>query len=138
MLSILGYNSANQSSPASNAANPSSTKLSPFAQMLTELQQVEQANPAQYAKVTQQISTNLAAASSTAQIRGNTSLATQLTTLSKDFATASQTGQMPNVNDLASALQNPSATAVSNAPTAPHTNPLQIIGSAIGKVASII
>jgi len=58
---------------------------------------MEQANPSQYAKVSQQISTNLSAAASTAQTRGKTGLATQLSTLSKDFSTASQTGQLPNV-----------------------------------------
>ncbi len=146
MLSILGYTSTNQNSQSNSAANSSSlaansssNHLSPFAQMLAELQQVEQANPAQYAKMTQQISTNLLAASSTAQIRGNTSLATQLTTLSKDFATASQSGQMPNVNDLSNAMQTSAASApAGNAPTAAHMNPLQIIGSVIGKVVGVI
>lgn len=144
MLSILGYNSANQSGNASalsigNASSGSSKQLSPFAQMLTELQQVEQSNPANYAKMTQQISTNLAAASSTAKIRGNSALASQLTSLSKDFASASQSGQMPNVTDLAGAIQMPasSITPSSTSPTAAQMNPLQIIGTVIGKVAGL-
>jgi hypothetical protein len=114
-------------------------QLSPFAQILAQMQQVEQANPAEYSKMTQQISTNLLAASSSAQIRGNSTLAGQLTALSKDFATASQTGQIPNVNDLASAMQTTGATVpASSSPTAPHMNPLQIIGNVIGKVSGII
>jgi hypothetical protein len=65
---------------------------------------MEQANPTQYAQVTSQISTNLQTAAQTAQTQGNTTLATQLTTLSKDFSTASQSGQLPNVQDLAQAM----------------------------------
>lgn len=145
MLSILGYNTAGQAGNASAltmggpASGASPKQLSPFAQILTELQQLEQSNPASYAKTTQQISTNLAAASSTAQIRGNSSLATQLRTLSKDFGAASQTGQMPNVTDLASSLQMPANTITppSGSPTAPQMNPLQIIGTVIGKVAGL-
>jgi hypothetical protein len=143
MLSILGYNSTGQSSQAgvgaSLAASKNGGQLSPFAQILAQMQQVEQANPAQYSKMTQQISTNLLAASSSAQIRGNSTLAGQLTALSKDFAAASQTGQIPNVNDLASAMQTTGATVpASSVPTAPHMNPLQIIGNVIGKVSGII
>jgi hypothetical protein len=111
MLNILGYGSANQSTQSKTTSNlslgggTSGGQLSPFAQMLSELQQLEQGNPKQYAKVSQQISTNLSAAASSAQTQGNSSLASQLTTLSKDFATASQTGQLPNMGDLAKAIQ---------------------------------
>jgi len=110
MLSILGYSSTAQSSSTGSlsmgtSTGSTSTTLSPFAQMMTELQQMEQANPAQYSQVSQQISTNLAAASSTALARGNTKLATSLSTLSKDFASASQSGQLPNITDLMSTMQ---------------------------------
>ncbi len=110
MLSILGYSSTGQSSSSSNLSIGSSNSssagtLSPFAQMLTELQQMEQANPAQYAQVSSQISTNLAAASSQAQVRGNTKLATSLSTLSKDFSSAAQSGQLPSVTDLMNTMQ---------------------------------
>ncbi len=130
-LNILGLNSANRS--------PQQQPLAPFAQILTELQQIEQANPAKYAKTTQQISTNLAAASSTAQIRGNTALAAQLTNLSKDFAAASQTGQMPNITGLAATLQSPASTMTppSASPTGPQMTPLQLIGAVIGRAAGL-
>jgi len=109
MLSILGYSSTGQTSTGNlsigSSAGSTSTTVSPFAQMLTELQQMEQANPSQYAQVSQQISTNLAAASSSALTRGNTKLATSLSTLSKDFASASQSGQLPSITDLMSTMQ---------------------------------
>jgi hypothetical protein len=72
--------------------------------VLSGLQQLEQANPTQYAQVTSQISTNLQSAAQAAQTQGNTTLATKLSTLSKDFSTASQSGQLPNVQDLAEAM----------------------------------
>ncbi len=108
MLNILGYSSNAQTGTSSGnlSIGPStSSTLSPFAQMLTQLQQMEQSNPGQYTQVSQQISTNLAAAASTAQGRGNAKLATQLTTLSKDFSSAAQSGQLPNVADLEKAMQ---------------------------------
>jgi hypothetical protein len=79
-------------------------QLSPFAQVLSSLQQLQQSNPTQYQSVTQQISNNLHTAAQSATASGNTSLATELTQLSTDFKNASTTGQLPNVQDLAQAI----------------------------------
>jgi hypothetical protein len=79
------------------------SQLSPFAQVLSTLQQLQQSNPAQYQQVTQQIATNLQNAAQKAQSEGNTTAANQLSQLAKDFTTASQNGQLPNVKDLAQA-----------------------------------
>jgi hypothetical protein len=81
-----------------------SGQLSGFAQLVSTLQQLQQANPAEYKQVTQQIATNLNSAAQTAQSEGNTAAATQLNQLSTDFTTASQSGQMPNFQDLAQAM----------------------------------
>jgi hypothetical protein len=79
------------------------SQLSPLGQLLSTLQQLEQQNPTQYQQVTAQIATNLQAAATTAQSNGNSSQAVQLTQLASDFQTASQTGQLPNIQDLAQA-----------------------------------
>jgi len=71
---------------------------------LSTLQQLQQSNPTDYQNVTQQIATNLQTAAQTAQSNGNTSQATQLTQLAKDFTTASTSGQLPNIQDLAQAI----------------------------------
>ena len=78
--------------------------LSPFAQVMSKLQQLQQSNPAQYQQVTQGIAANLQTAAQTAQSDGNTSAASQLNQLATDFKTASTSGQMPNVQDLAQAM----------------------------------
>ena len=80
------------------------TRLSPFAQMMSELQQLQQSNPSQYQQVTQQIATNLSSAAQTAQANGNTSAANQLNQLATDFTNASKSGQLPSSQDLAQAL----------------------------------
>jgi hypothetical protein len=94
----------------SNAGNTTQTaavqqsdgsQLSPLAQVLSTLQQLQQSNPSQYQQVTQQIAANLRKAAQTAQSEGNTTVAVQLNQLAKDFTTASQSGQLPNVQDLA-------------------------------------
>jgi hypothetical protein len=147
MLNILGYGSAGQASGLSNnglssgltMGGANSGTLSPFAQMLSQLQKLEQSSPTQYAQVSQQISTNLSAAASTAQTRGNSKLATQLNTLSKDFSTASQTGQLPNVTDLESVMHSVGQTAAASASSAisgagSHSKAINIIGQVLGMV----
>jgi hypothetical protein len=106
MLSGAGNNSS--ASPAAAAAKittPQDTSLiSPFAQILGSLQQLQQSNPSQYSQVTAQIANNLQTGASTATSNGNTALAGQLTQVAQDFRSASQSGQLPNVPDLAQAI----------------------------------
>jgi hypothetical protein len=99
----------NADSPASvNAASltlqPDTSRLSPFAQLMSRLQQLQQSDPAKYQQVTGQIATNLETASQTALANGNTTAAARLDQLSKDFTSASKSGQLPNVQDLAQAV----------------------------------
>src|SRR5579864_2979610 len=72
--------------------------------MLNQLQQLQQSDPAKYQQVTQQIATNLQNAAQTAQTDGNSTAATQLGKLASDFNSASQSGQLPNIQDLAQAI----------------------------------
>lgn len=107
--SALGNsNSVNNSNSTSSNSWLSSTQdnnaLSPFAQMLSSLQQLQQSNPTEYQTVTQQIATNLQSAAQTAQSDGNTNAANQLNQLATDFSSASSSGQLPNVQDLAQAV----------------------------------
>ena len=92
------------SSALSSGLQPDNTQLSPYAQITTELQQLQQSDPAKYQQVTQQIATNLQSAAQTAQASGNTTAATQLNQLATDFTNASQSGQLPNIQDLAQAV----------------------------------
>ena len=79
-------------------------QLSPFAQMMSMLQQLQQSDPTKYQQVTQQIATNLQNAAQTAQTDGNSTAAAQLGKLASDFNSASQSGQLPNIQDLAQAI----------------------------------
>jgi hypothetical protein len=88
----------------SAAQQPDNGQLSPFAQLMSTLQQLQQANPTEYKQVTQQIATNLQSAAQTATTDGNTAAATQLNQLATDFKNASQSGQLPNIQDLAQAI----------------------------------
>ena len=83
---------------------PDNSQLSPFAQLMSTLQQLQQSDPAKYQQVTQQIATNLQSAAATAQKDGNTAAAAQLNQLATDFTSASTSGQLPNVQDLAQAI----------------------------------
>jgi hypothetical protein len=96
--------SSSSSASASSATAPSeSSQLSPFAQLMSTLQQLQQSNPAEYKQVTQQIATNLQTAAQTATTDGNSTQA-QLSQLATDFTNASQSGQLPNMQDLAQAI----------------------------------
>jgi hypothetical protein len=79
-------------------------QLSPFTQVMSTLQQLQQTNPTEYQQVTQQIASNLQSAAQTAQSDGNTPAANQLNQLATDFTSASQSGQLPNAQDLAKAI----------------------------------
>jgi hypothetical protein len=79
-------------------------QLSPFAQLLSTLQQLQQTDPAKYQQVTQQIAANLESAAQTAQADGNSTAATHLNQLATDFTTASTSGQLPNIQDLGQAM----------------------------------
>ena len=96
--------SSNSVSSSSLQSQSDSGQLSPFAQLLSTLQQLQQSNPTEYTQVTQQIATNLQSAASTATADGNTSAASLLNTLATDFTNASTSGQLPNVSDLAQAI----------------------------------
>lgn len=81
-----------------------SGQLSPLAQLMSTLQQLQQSDPSKYKQVTQEIATNLQSAAKSATSEGNTTAASQLNQLANDFTTASQSGQLPNIQDLAQAV----------------------------------
>ncbi len=110
----LGMPQVSQSQSNNSASNASLTSistsptdlghLSSFGQLAGTLQQLQQSNPAKYQQVTQQIATNLQAAAQSAQASGDTATATKLNQLASDFNTASTSGQLPNLQDLAQAV----------------------------------
>jgi hypothetical protein len=97
-------NSLNSIGTSSGVLAADNQQLSPFAQMVSTLQQLEQSDPTKYQQVAQQIATNLQNAAQTAQTGGNSTAAAQLGKLAGDFNSASQSGQLPNVQDLAQAI----------------------------------
>jgi hypothetical protein len=84
-----GLQSASKSAKSVNGQSSDSSQLSPFAELLSTLQQLQQTNPTEYQQMTKQIATGLQTAAATATKNGNTTEATQLTTLAKNFTTAS-------------------------------------------------
>jgi len=97
-------NSQSSTGTSSVTAQSENGQLSPFAQVMSTLQQLQESNPTEYQQVTQQIATNLKSAAQTAQANGNTTQANQLNQLAADFTSASKSGQLPNVQDLAQAM----------------------------------
>ena len=95
---------ANKANASPFAQQPDNGRLSPFAQLISTLQQLQQSDPAKYQQVTQQIATNLQSAAQTAQSDGNATAANQLNQLATDFTNASTSGQLPNLQDLAQAI----------------------------------
>jgi hypothetical protein len=89
---------------SSVSMQPDNSRLSPFAQLMSTLQQLQQTDPTRYKEVTGQIATNLQSAAQTAQSDGNTTAATQLNQLAGDFTNASKSGGLPNIQDLAKAV----------------------------------
>lgn len=103
IFSSAANSPANTVSSSSSLAVTDNNQLSPFAQIASTLQQLQQSNPSQYSQVTKQIAANLQTAAQTAQSEGNTTQANQLNQLASDFTSASTSGQLPNLQDLANA-----------------------------------
>jgi hypothetical protein len=97
-------NGSSSVSQSSLSQPQDANQLSPFAQILSTLQQLQQSNPTEYQQVTSQIATNLQSAAKTATTDGDTSQANELNQLATDFQSASQNNTLPNVQDLAQAL----------------------------------
>jgi hypothetical protein len=97
-------NNPNSGAVSSAAPQSDNGQLSPFAQLMSTLQQLQQSDPAKYQQITQQIATNLQSAAQTAQTEGNSAAANQLNQLATDFTNASKSGQLPNIQDLAQAV----------------------------------
>lgn len=102
-LQTAGLN-LNGASSTSGTAQADGRQLSPFAKLMSTLQQLQQSDPSKYQQVTAQIATNLQSAAQTAQASGNTAAASQLSHLAADFSNASQNNQLPNMQDLAQAI----------------------------------
>jgi hypothetical protein len=71
---------------------------------MSTLQQLQQSNPTEYKQVTAQIASSLQSAAQAANSQGNSTAANQLNQLATDFTNASQSGQLPNIQDLAQAV----------------------------------
>ena len=100
----LSTGSTSAMSSILSVQQPDTQQLSPLAQMMRQLQQLQQSDPAKYQQVTAQIAKNLRSAATTASANRNTAAATQLSQLANDFTQASQTGQLPNIQDVAQAV----------------------------------
>ena len=88
--------------PAVTAA--SSSSISPTANFLSQLDQVQQQSPAQYSNVATSIATQLQADAAAALKNGNTAQASTLTQLATEFQSSAQTGQVPSAQVLQKAL----------------------------------
>jgi len=112
-LSSSYLNAFLSANPTSNTGSAASAQLeppsdggqmSPFAKLMSTLQQLQQSDPAKYKEVTAQIATKLQEAAKSALDNGDTKASDQLNQLAKDFSDASASGQLPNVTDLAHAV----------------------------------
>jgi hypothetical protein len=99
-----GATASSSSTPTASSTPAATTQLSPVGFLLNQLQQVQQNNPAKFAKVTAAISTKLQKAATQVQANGDAALANKLSALAQTFQTASQTGQMPSLSSLQAAV----------------------------------
>jgi HSP90 family molecular chaperone len=104
LQSVLSSSLLSRNFTATATQKADSGQLSSFARVANALQQLQQSNPSKYRQVAQQIAANLQSGAQAAQSQGNATAATQLNQLTTDFTTASQTGQLPNLQDLAQAV----------------------------------
>jgi hypothetical protein len=92
--SAASSTSASSSNTTTAGSAATSNATSPFAQVLSSLQQ---SDPAEFQAVTQQITGYLNTGAQTATANGYTTLASQLSQLSTDFTNISANGQLPGL-----------------------------------------
>src|SRR5579863_7759067 len=102
---LLPFNSTAKT--ANNANSASSVQqqadvlgLSPAAQFLNQLQQLQTQSPQQFQAVISQVTGQLQQAGTTASNDGDTAQASQLTTLAKSFQSAASGGPLPTAQQL--------------------------------------
>jgi hypothetical protein len=92
-------------SPASSTAQPAGTaSISPLAQFLSKLQQIQQQSPSQYKSVASNIASRLQKAAQKVQSSGDTAQAGQLGQLATLFQNSAQSGQVPTAQALEQAF----------------------------------
>ena len=97
LLSAINNNvSAGTSSTTSTTTTNDSSQISPFAQLMTTLQNLQQSNPTQFKQVTATLASDLQAAATNAQNNGNSAEANALNQLASSFQQSSQNGQLPS------------------------------------------
>ena len=98
----------------SAATPPDSAQISPVAQLLSTLQQVQQTDPGKYSQATQAIAGNLEGAALEALHKGDIGGANRLKALAADFANASKNAQSPDLQQLLKSLNGDNQTASSS------------------------
>ena len=92
---------APHSVPAPSAASAvSEAQLSPLAEMTGTLRQLQKSDPSKFREVSRQIAADLRTDAQSAQSEGETTTATRLNQLAGAFATAAESGNLPNLQDL--------------------------------------
>lgn len=87
-------------SEAVSTAAPFDVQLSPLAQVTSTLEELQGADPIKFREVAEQIAANLQADAHTAESEGETTTANWLNQIASAFTTASQSGKLPNLQDL--------------------------------------
>lgn len=97
LLSGIGKTSLFQTSQTGSTNTPTNdqSQLSPFAELMSTLQQLQQNDPAKYKQVTATLASDLQQAALNAQGSGTPGEANALNQLAASFTQSSQTGQLP-------------------------------------------
>lgn len=96
--SAVSSSSASQASSISERAGTAA--ISPLAQFMSRLQQLQQQNPDLFKQVAANLATRLQKAAQNAQSSGDTTHAAQLNQLATVLRSSAQSGQLPSLQDL--------------------------------------
>jgi hypothetical protein len=96
--SAVSSSSASQASSISERAGTAA--ISPLAQFMSRLQQLQQQNPDLFKQVAANLATRLQKAAQNAQSSGDTTRAAQLNQLATVLRSSAQSGQLPSLQDL--------------------------------------
>ena len=101
-----------------------SAQLSPLAQFVAQLQNIQESNPTEYPSVLSQIASNMKTAADTATQSGDSYAASEYNTLVKDFTEAAKSGDLPNIQDLVQVYEDQGGVPTFGLPPPPNYNSL--------------
>ena len=114
-----------------------SVQLSPIAQFVAQLQNIQESNPTEYPSVLSQIASKLQTVADSAAQSGDSYTASGYNTLVKDFTNAAKSGNLPNIQDLVQVYEDQGGIPTFGLPSTSNDNSSNSSATALSTLTNV-